>query len=49
MKRMEDLRQIWNHQTDKLLFTLSTDSSEIYNQVWENAKTTIEPFMEEIR
>ena len=49
MQRVEDVSKIWSHQSDKLLLTLSADLSEVINQVWEDARSTIEPFMKEIR
>jgi len=49
VQRIEDMSKIWNHQTDKLLLTLSADASEVVQQVWEDARTTIGPFIKEIR
>lgn len=46
---MERLQLIWNQQSNKLVHTASTDASQVVEQIWEDAETSIGPFIQEMR
>ncbi|CAG7726200.1 unnamed protein product [Allacma fusca] len=47
-KKSDEVRNAWSQQSDKLLLALSSQASEVTQQIWEDAKTTIGPFIQEM-
>ena len=45
---MARLKLAWKQQTDKLVYTIATDATDVVQQVWQDAQTHVGPFFAEM-